>query len=243
MESRSFRLLLTTLLVAQTVSEFGDWLIFIFVVTTIYSLSKSAVLLGVFFTIQSVTTIAVAPFAGYALERAGLARLLYMGRLLQSVSLLLPLMVSVLTRDHRWMILSLFAVSPILRTVDVVLGIGVSTLLPQLFSGKELVRANAAFSTASNLLVVIMPALSGVLISYLSFSRALTVDSASYAVAGLVILPVLTHLTSAARGLRSTNDNSARRSGEGFFGHIGRLFEVVKTMPVARFATLVIFVL
>ncbi len=238
----SSRLLLASLLAAQAVSEFGDWLIFIFVVTAIYSLSKSAVLLGVFFTIQSVTTIAVAPYAGYVLERAGVARLLYAGRFLQSLSLLLPLAVAVLAREHRWMILSLFATFPILRAVDVVSGIGVSAFLPQLFSGKELVRANAAFSTASNILVVVMPALSGVLIAYLSFSQALTIDLASYAIAGLVALPVLTRLTSAAREQRSTNDNTAVRSGEGFFGQIGRLFEVVKTIPVARFATLVIFV-
>jgi len=240
--NRSYRSLLTLLLVAQAVSEFGDWLIFIFVVTTIYSLSKSAVLLGVFFTIQSVTTIAVAPYAGYVLERIGVARLLYTGRFLQSSSLLLPLAVAVLTREHRWLILSLFATFPILRAVDVVLGIGVSALLPQLFSGKELVRANAAFSTASNLLVVVMPALSGFLVAYLSFSQALTIDLASYAVAGLVILPALTRLTSAARGLRSTNENAAGRPGEGFFNQIGRLLKVVKALPVARYATLVIFI-
>ncbi len=235
-------MLLASLLVAQAVSEFGDWLIFIFVVTTIYSLSKSAVLLGVFFTIQSVTTIVIAPYAGYVLERAGVARLLYAGRLLQSLSLLLPLAVAVLTRDHRWLILSLFAAFPVLRAVDVVLGIGISALLPQLFSGKELVRANAAFSTASNLLVVVMPALSGVLIAYLSFSQALTIDLASYSVAGLVALPVLARLTSAARGLRSTNENTAVRSGEGLFNQIGQLFGVVKALPIARYATLVIFV-
>ena len=238
----SSRLLLASLLVAQAVSEFGDWLIFIFVVTTIYSLSKSAVLLGVFFTIQSVTTIVIAPYAGYVLERAGVARLLYAGRLLQSLSLLLPLAVAVLTRDHRWLILSLFAAFPVLRAVDVVLGIGISALLPQLFSGKELVRANAAFSTASNLLVVVMPALSGVLIAYLSFSQALTIDLASYSVAGLVALPVLARLTSAARGLRSTNENAAGRQGKGFFNQIGQLFGVVKALPIARYAALVIFV-
>lgn len=235
-------MLLASLLVAQAVSEFGDWLIFIFIVTTIYTLSKSAVLLGVFFTIQSVTTIVVAPYAGYLLERAGVARLLYAGRFLQSVSLLLPLAVAAMTRDHRLVILSLFATFPILRAVDVVLGIGVSTLLPQLFAGKELVRANAAFSTASNLLVVVMPALSGFLVSYLSFSQALTIDLASYAAAGLVTLPALTRPNSAARELRSSNENAAERSGDGFFNQIGRLCELVKALPIARFATLVIFV-
>ncbi len=240
---RSFRSLLASLLIAKAISEFGDWLIFIFIVTTIYTLSESAFLLGLFFTIQSATTMVVAPFASYVLERAGVTRLLYQGRFLQSVVVLLPLAIAVSTRNHRWMILSLFAAFPLLRAVDVIAGIGVSTLLPRIFSGKALMRANAAFSTTSNLLTIAAPAASGILLSYLNFSQALIVDLVSYALSGLLILPILAQLTSAEKGLQSTNGDVGGQLVTEISGQIRQLFEVLRAVPFARYAILVVLFL
>jgi len=238
------RLTLGFLLTSQAVSELGDWLVFISIVNTLYELGESSLLLGVFFTIQSLTTLLVAPLAGYFLEKVGYSRLLYLGRLLQAASLVLPLgAITLLAASSKGtFIFILLSILPVLRGVDIVADVGLYTLLPKMFSGEDLLRANATFSTASNGLMVILPAFAGIILSYLDFPKALLVDIVSYLLAGVLVIPILQHLSFAERKVRDEVEAETRpRSQPSLGGQIRELLATLRLVPVAPLAVLIAF--
>ncbi len=221
---------------SSAISEFGDWLVFLFAATTLAQNAHSAYLLGAFFSITSLISIAAAPFADAVIKRIGYPRLLFWGRLLQALFVLLMLSAAVFAKGEWLLPVYILAVFPLLKVVDLYTGIGFVALLPEIFPDDQLLRANAAIATAGNLLSVIAPAVSGLLVAALSFHYVLAFDALSYFIAAVVLLPILPRLAKLGTAEKKESDAAtATRLGV----KIKSLLAIFRALPIARNAALI----
>lgn len=218
---------------SSIISEFGDWLVFLYIAITLGRSTDSAYLLGAFFVVTSLSNIVAAPFAATVIRRVGYARLLFWGRLTQAVIVLLILCLPLSTASGWGPRVLMVLVFPFLKIIDLYIGIGFVALLPRLFSGGQLLRANAAIATANNAVPIIAPVVSGLLVATLDIHWIILMDSLSYIVAGMVLLPVLGLIRQLEVG---DLDGGVSREVGGFKGKIKEVLSTIRELPYAKLA-------
>jgi len=221
---------------SSAISEFGDWLVFLYVATVLGGSANSAYLLAAFFTITSLVNIAAAPFAAAAIRRIGYANLLFWGRFVQAAFVLLILAAPAASKEGWLLFAFILIIFPLLKVIDLYTNIGFVALLPRLFTGEKLLRANAAVATADNALSVAAPVVAGFLLATLSLHGVIALDSLSFVLSALVLLPLLARL-------RAVNvvepEDGSKRTARGLGQKIREVFAASSSPSYARYAVFI----
>ena len=168
------------LLFASVLSEFGDWLAFIAIASLTQSISKSVFNLGVYFSIRAFSTIVSSPLIGHYVDTHSKKSTLILMRTFQACAVA-PL---IFIHDVKLIFFIAFLLAPL----DLAYSSALRSIIPELTDGDQLSRANAILSGGSNLLMVLGPAISGILLSIISFRTAFIIDSLSYLFAVVVLI-------------------------------------------------------
>lgn len=172
------------LLVGRTVSFLGDGLYAVALMWLVYDLTGSTAatgLAGFLSRIPSVSKVAIGPLV----DRAPLSRVLVGAELTQAaVAVLVP--VAALT-GHLSLALVLATV-PLMAIGDVAAAPAQSALLPRLLPDDQLVRANSAFSVATEGAQAVARGVAGVLVAAVGATALYALDAATFLLAGACFL-------------------------------------------------------
>ncbi len=199
LRQRNFRLLF----LGGLVSSLGDWFLFIALPFYVYGLTGSALATGVTLISESLPAILFGSVAGVFVDRWDRRRTMVVADTLRAI-LLLGLL-TVRSPETVWVV---FAVSFTQATIGQFFGPAKNALIPHLVGDSDLLAANALTSIASQLAMLVGPALGGAALALFGMSSGILVDSASFlfsaAMAGLVVVaprhadPILTSAKAAA---------------------------------------------
>jgi MFS family permease len=169
-------------LAGQFVTNAGDSLYTVAVLWLVFELSGSTVLTGVANAVLLLPWL-LQVLAGPVVDRLPLRPVLVGSQVLQgAVVLVLPLAA---TAGHLSVGL-LFAVVPLLTLASLVMAPMQATLVPRIVREERLSRANSALATVTLGLDMVFDALGGAVIALFGATTLFLVDSATFAVAGLL---------------------------------------------------------
>jgi predicted MFS family arabinose efflux permease len=174
------------LLGGLAVSQIGDWLYNLALVTLVYQGTHSAVWAGVTTAGRVVPLVALGPLGGVIADRFDRRRLMVACDLIR---LVLMLALALLAVEHLPVLLA-----PVIAAVATAAGTPylpcVSASTPRLVPDADLPGANAARSAVTGLGIVVGPALGGVLLLIGSPALAFTVNAVTFGVSALAVLAI-----------------------------------------------------
>ena len=183
---RNFRLFFA----GQSVSLIGTWMTRLATAWLVYSLTKSAVLLGTVSFAGQIPTFILAPLAGVLVDRWDRRTVLVVTQVLSMVQ---SLALAALTLTHRITIAEIFALSAMQGCINAFDMPGRQSFMVQMVASREdLSNAIAINSSMVNLARLVGPSLAGMLIAVSSEGWCFLIDGVSYiaVIASLLMMRV-----------------------------------------------------
>jgi MFS family permease len=179
---------LALLITGQTLSRIGDFLYQVALAWWVLEKTNSGVAMGLVFLFSLAPTVLFVLLGGVLVDRLPRAKLLFfsdMGRgLVMGVIALLALS----NRLELWMI---YAGSVVFGFADAFFMPALQALVPQITPQEDLTSANALNSLSLQLGRVAGPAIGGVLVGFGGTTLAFGINAASFFMAGISIIPLL----------------------------------------------------
>lgn len=174
------------LLAGLTVSQVGDWLYNLALVTMVYEGTHSALWAGVATAARVVPMVVLGPFGGVVADRFDRRRLMVACDL---VRLVLMLLLTVVAAAHLPVLLA-----PVIAAAATAAGTpylpSASASTPRLVPDADLPGANAARSVITSLGIIVGPAIGGVLLMIGSPALAFGVNAATFGLSALAVLAI-----------------------------------------------------
>ena len=168
------------LFAADTISGFGDRIHALALYLLVYHLTGRALDLGLVAIVQVVPVTLLAPLSGWLVDRVDRRRLmLYMDLFRVGLVLVLPLANSL----PQILVVGLF-----LSLAEEFHSPARMAILPDIVAKKDLVRANAWTMSVSHLLLIVGPAVGGVLIARYGTTLAFQINAATYLASAFLLL-------------------------------------------------------
>lgn len=186
---------LRSLCAAVTVSELGDWLLFIALPLVVLRSSGSALATSTVFLAELAPAVVIGTVCGPVIDRRNSGRLLVALTTLQAV-VVLPL----LWAGPRtiWLIYIVAAVQAAFTSLTTP---AQQAIVPTLFDTSDLARVNGLVITASNVARLVGSPLGGALLPFLGLHGLVLADIASFVFSGALLLPLMT-VTRSSQGAR-----------------------------------------
>jgi len=204
-QSQQFR----WLWLGQSLSSFGDNILFVVVPMVVYSLTQSTIAMGLFMTLLTVPQVILLPFTGLMVDRWPRVRLMILTDAARFVLLLLLLLLN-LTLGLNMEMLDAFAI--VYGAMDALFQPAYSAARQQVFTPDIRNSANSLTQTAQTAARLLGPSLGGFLLTFGSISWGLGIDALTFVVS--IVSLLFLHLP-------PPRDNSSYTSG--FYGWVQQL--------------------
>lgn len=148
----------------------------------VYARTGSTLATGAMFIAETIPAILLGSVAGVCVDRWDRRRTMILADL--SRAALLPLLLTIQTRDGLWVI---YVVAAAESALSQFFAPATGALLPRLVGERQLMAANALTALGTNLTLLIAPSLGGTLLGLLGLPSIVLADSASYLVSGALV--------------------------------------------------------
>jgi len=202
------------LLVGQAISSLGDAFGAIAIGWLVYELTGSKLAMGALFVASLIPEVLMLMFGGPLIDRLNRLRLMAWTDLIRMVVYATPPLLAMTGHLSLW---HLYGLSIIGGAAGGLFAPSLMALLPSVVPEKQLMRANAIFNGAWQLMMLIGPGVAGVVVAIAGSQTALAVDAASFAVSGLTLFLVPAAL-GAAKRVAGVGYLSQLAAGFRFFG-------------------------
>jgi MFS family permease len=206
-DSRGWRLIRTRdfglLWWGQMTSQIGEGLNKVALLWFVYTLTGSALKMTIVGLIQTIPPLLFGPMIGVYLDRLPKKTVMIWVDLIRTVmTFLIPALfaLEVLSLEGLYVLIFLTSI------VSTIFGPALVSAVPRMVRPSELVTANALIQGTNNVGLLLGPAISGVLIAIMGAENVLYVNSATFLISALCLLPMRFHET-----LRSASES------DGFF--------------------------
>lgn len=173
---------------AQVVSLLGDWFntITLVALVTVYSPEYTGLAVSGFLLARFIPPMLISPFAGVLVDRFDRKRLLIWSNWLRAV--VVGLLVFT-TGGAQWL-WAIYLLTMLQFILSSVFEPAQSAALPNLVRGADLIKANTLVNITWSAMLAFGAVIGGVVGSLLGANVALLVDALTFAIAGLLILPI-----------------------------------------------------
>lgn len=173
---------------AQVVSLLGDWFntITLVALVTVYSPEYTGLAVSGFLLARFIPPMLISPFAGVLVDRFDRKRLLIWSNWLRAV--VVGLLVFT-TGGAQWL-WAIYLLTMLQFILSSVFEPAQSAALPNLVRGADLIKANTLVNITWSAMLAFGAVIGGVVGSLLGANVALLVDAVTFAIAGLLILPI-----------------------------------------------------
>lgn len=189
--SRGWRLIRTKdfglLWWGQVTSQVGEGLNKVALLWFVYGLTGSAMKMTVVGLLQTVPPLLFGPLIGVYLDRWHKKKVMVWVDLLRAV---LTFMIPALYAADALSIEGLYALIFLTSVVSTVFGPALVSAVPLLVRPSELMSANALIQGTNNIGMLLGPAISGVMIALIDAENVLFVNSATFLISALCLLPI-----------------------------------------------------
>ncbi|MGM9973371.1 MAG: MFS transporter [Clostridiaceae bacterium] len=172
------------LLIANSISRFGDSIDAIAFSWLVYMFTGSEMLLGITFAVNSLPNLLLGAFTGLLADRLDKKKLIiysYLGRGL-SVAL-----ISMLYYTNTLSLWHIFALTAFNSTLEILMHPAVTALTPELLPEKDFTKASAFSNSLYRTLELIGTGAAGIIIARMSITGALLIDALTFFVGAIVI--------------------------------------------------------
>jgi MFS family permease len=173
---------------SQVVSLLGDWFntITLVALVTAYSPEYTGLAVSGFLLARFIPPMIISPFAGVLVDRFDRKRLLIWSNWLRAI--VVGLLVFT-TGDAQWL-WAIYLLTMLQFILSSVFEPAQSAALPNLVRGSDLIKANTLVNITWSAMLAFGAVIGGVVGSLLGANVALVIDALTFAVAGLLILPI-----------------------------------------------------
>jgi DHA3 family macrolide efflux protein-like MFS transporter len=186
---------------SQTISLFGSLLVQYAIGWHITLTTQSGVMMTIAIICGFLPTVFLSPFAGVWADRYNRKMLIALSDSVIAVSTLVLAILFLLGHDALWL---LFVISGIRALGTAVQTPAVGAFLPQLVPGDRLTRVNSIYGSIQSLVMLVAPALSGVLLTVASIEAIFFIDVVTALIAVSILL-LLLHVPVHAKALEGTS--------------------------------------
>lgn len=183
LKTRDFGLLYS----GQLISQVGDGLNRVALLWFVYELTGSALKMMVVGLLQTIPPLLFGPLIGVLLDRLSKKTVMIRVDLLRALLILtIPILYTVqaLTLERLYFLIFLTAI------VSTIFGPALSSAIPQIVDRSRLTAANALLQSATNIGMLMGPAISGLGIALVGAQNVLLIDSATFLISALCIMPI-----------------------------------------------------
>jgi len=173
-------------------SQVGEGLNKVALLWFVYELTGSAMMIAMVGLLQTIPPLAFGPIIGVYLDRLPKKAVMIWVDLIRTVmAFLIPALyeLGMLRLEGLYILIFLTA------TVSTVFGPAMVSAVPLLVRRSELVSANALLQSTTNIGILLGPAISGVLIALIGAQHVLYLNSASFLIAALCLMPIRSNET------------------------------------------------
>jgi len=165
------------LISSQVVSDIGNWIDRIAVLTLVYDINKSPISMSFLSIMMLLPSIIFGAFAGKIVDSYDKKKILVLGDFIRAI------LVFLIPFFKEYVFFIIFAVS----SVSIFYDTARSSILPELVEKEELKQVNSLSSSFSSLMMVIGPSLAGVIISKLEIEYCFYVDSLTFLISMVLV--------------------------------------------------------
>jgi MFS transporter, DHA3 family, macrolide efflux protein len=190
-ENRNYRLLWTS----QAVSQIGDGLTKVALLWFVYQLTGSALKMTIIGLLQTIPPLVLSPLVGVYLDRLPKKPVLVILDVCRAFLIsLIPIfyMLDSLSLEVLFILVFFIAI------FSTAFGPALAASLPLLVKPSELMSANSLLQSTTNMGILIGPAIGGVLIAWLGTQNVLYVNTVTFLLSALCLLPIQEKLFSTA---------------------------------------------
>lgn len=176
----------------QVVSQIGEGLNKVALLWFVYTLTGSALKVTIVGLLQTVPPLLLGPLIGVFLDRLPKKTVMVWVDLIRAVmTFLIPALFAfdLLSLEGLYVLIFLTSI------VSTIFGPALVSAVPRLVRPSELVRANALIQGTNNIGLLLGPAISGVLIAMIGVENVLYVNSVTFLVSALCLIPMRLHET------------------------------------------------
>jgi MFS family permease len=194
--------------IGQVVSLIGDWVLFIALPFSIYTLTGSTLATGVMFILQTIPSLCLGSLAGVFVDRWSRKYTMLITNVIQACVLMLLLLV----RSPQW-IWVVYVFAFIENTVSQFFIPAKTAIIPQLVDEAHLLAANSLNSTSQELTRLVGPLIGGLLFGLFGLKSVIIVDAFSFLfAAALISLIVLPRVAAPEKKAASSSASASRRN-------------------------------
>ncbi len=189
--SRGWRLIKTRdfglLWWGQTTSQIGEGLNKVALLWFVYELTGSAMKMTMVGLLQTIPPLLFGPLIGVYLDRLPKQAVMIWVDLLRAI---LTFLIPALYATHSLSIEGLYGLIFLTSVVSTVFGPALVSAVPLLVRPSELMSANALIQGTNNIGMLLGPAISGIMIALINAENVLFVNSATFLISTLCLLPI-----------------------------------------------------
>ena len=158
----------------QTVSNLGTWINFVGLTLYVYQIFGSGKILGMFMVVRMLPALLFGSLGGYLADRYSTKKIMITCDILRGIFVLAFLF----TKN----IYAFFAIGLILSALDKIFTASRCALVPAIVEKDQLMEANSLTRMTHSIIMIIGPAVGGLLVSLLSYKSVFIIDAATFAV-------------------------------------------------------------
>ena len=163
-------------------SSIGSTMLIIALPFYVYARTGSTLATGAMFIAETVPSVLLSSVAGVFVDRWDRRRTMIVADV--SRATLLPLLLTIQTRDGLW---AIYVVAAAESAISQFFAPANGALLPRLVGERQLIAANSLTALGTNLTLLIAPSLGGALLGLLGLPSIVLADSASYLVSAALV--------------------------------------------------------
>lgn len=171
----------------QMTSQIGEGLNKVALLWFVYSLTGSALKMTIVGLIQTIPPLVLGPMIGVYLDRLPKKTVMVWVDLIRTV---MTCLIPALYAMDKLSLEGLYAIIFLTSIVSTVFGPALVSAVPRLVRPNELVTANALIQGTNNIGLLLGPAISGLLIAMIGAENVLYVNSATFLVSALCLMPM-----------------------------------------------------
>ena len=171
----------------QMTSQIGEGLNKVALLWFVYSLTGSALKMTIVGLIQTIPPLVLGPMIGVYLDRLSKKTVMVWVDLIRTV---MTFLIPALYAMDKLSLEGLYAIIFLTSIVSTVFGPALVSAVPRLVRPNELVTANALIQGTNNIGLLLGPAISGLLIAMIGAENVLYVNSATFLVSALCLMPM-----------------------------------------------------
>jgi MFS family permease len=177
------------LLSAFFLSSVGDWLYKLAVPIFLYQATGSAMDMAITYGLTFLPFVLVTPFGGVIADRLSRQQMLVRG---DTCSFILTLLLAVLIVFHIYHLWMLYALVFCIASINALYHPIFQSIIPELVEKDYFAKANSYISSAENIILLLGPILSGILIALLGPTLAIFINALSFLISALLLKTIKT---------------------------------------------------